>query len=130
MRARRREQGDRQVTVFLDAQNAELLSQMTAFSKRSQSELLNDALEGLARSYSYWGVARPSDYYGDDGWDSSYEDQDTPRRRVDVVPPWIVQLERLDAARQADFERRFPHLEDDDGLDVYRKGIDRNLLRR
>ena len=135
LRAKRLEQGQKQVTVFLSADAAKLLDQMVSYSKKGQSHLITDAIEHLARSYSYWDVDRPH-YH----WDSEDEDFFVPwdwapseqmgRRKDKSVPPWFVDRERLAAAEEAAEKKKgFGQIYESDGLEVYRLGVERNKLR-
>lgn len=134
LRAKRLEQGQKQVTVFLSADAAKLLDQMVSYSKKGQSLLITDAVEHLARSYSYWDVDRPH-YH----WDSEDEDffapwnwapsTETGSRGDKPVPPWFVEQERLAAAEVAAEEKKFGKIYEGDGLEVYRRGVGRNKLR-
>ena len=115
--------------MFLSAEAAELLGQMTTYSKQSQSELVSDAIERLACNYTYWDVDRPSSEWGARE-DDYFSDWDWPKnetfgfRHGREVPPWFVEQERLEAARARQFEREYA--KEEDGLAVYRRGVQRN----
>lgn len=134
LRARRLEQGQKQVTVFLSAEAAKLLDQMGAYAKKGQSQLIAEALEHLACSYSYWNVDRPASQWWDDdeaffaAWDWA-PSTEAGSRGEKPVPPWFVERERLAAAEAAAEEKKFGKIYDGDGLEVYRRGVGRNKLR-
>lgn len=135
LRERRREAGEAQVTAYLNAKASALLKQMVEFSKKSQGELISDAISALAWDYEYWRVRKPRWWHYDDdrGPESShYQDwrgryEENPNFDTRPVPPWIVEDERLAAAEEArEKERAMPPKDDDDGLSVYRRGTRRN----
>lgn len=137
LRERRRKKGQKQVTAHLSADAAELLAQMTKFSKQPQGKILSDAIFRLSMDYRYWGVPRSSDddgdYYDFDygpytepdtshrvGWDGRLEEN--PHFDTRPVPPWIVEEERLRAASRKEIEKE---VKEDlrKGLEVYRQGM-------
>ena len=140
LRQRRKESGERQITTYLSAEAAQLLSQMVTFSGTTQRELVDEAVVRLAFDYEHWRVDRPPDDARDGslGWDTdddsshvevSYEHYVENPSYGKPIPPWIVEAERTRAAERRTSENQLRSDTENEALSVYRRGIDRNRLR-